>query len=796
MGEWKGTSIPAPRARSHGAVLSVIVPTRNEAGNVAALLDRLASLPEGLVGEVLFVDDSDDTTPQAIAAARESVCFPVRCLHREPGERDGGLSTAVLLGLTAGEHPWAAVMAADLQHPPELLAELLTVGEERDLDLVAATGTGRGCDDGALASRTQRVVSKVSTSMAKALFPRRLGPISDPLSGFFLVRPAALDLEQLRPTGSKILLEILLRSDLRTGEVPFSLGALDAGGNSKASVTEGFRYVRHLIRLRLGKGTRGRAALGFAAVGASGLVVNNVLLWSIVEQGGLPIGLGAVLATQGSTAWNFLGNEKLVFRGIPQRGTAFGRFARFWLVNGTLLILRVPLLALLVSAFGLHYLVANQLTFALLFGLRFVASDRLIWRRGEQTVSTVPEDPAYAHTYDVAGLVMVASEIELRELEMFAASIPEGAADIEVRRGVVGSRLPGKPAVEIEAGIVTYTEHLGGYLANFSVDLGNTIKVTVGKLLAASPHVVYTNVVEALLRFVLVSRGHMLLHSAAFVLDGKGVMLSARTDTGKTAAILRLVRERDAIFLSDDMTIVSVDGTALSYPKPLTISAQTLRAVKASPSRRLERAKLNVKSRIYSKGGRSIGAWLADRNLPIMSFNALLQVVVPPPKYMVNKLIDATYGTSATIEELFVIERGSPLLETLDRDAAAIELLENTDDAYGFPPFAQLAPAITIDGDGYLTLRAKEAVILARFLDNVHVRRLASDSFSWADDIPAILADERIGAAADLRGQSIDVTDPGNRGIDASERDAVGAEPRLPPGGGVGTSEVDIFEDS
>ena len=63
-------------------------------------------------------------------------------------------------------------------------------------------------------------------------------------------------------------------------------------------------------------------------------------------------------------------------------------------------------------------------------------------------------------------------------------------------------------------------------------------------LLALSPHVVYTNIVEALLRFVLASKDLALLHSATLVLEGHGVMLSAHTDTGKTATILRILREQ------------------------------------------------------------------------------------------------------------------------------------------------------------------------------------------------------------------------------------------------------------
>ena len=114
-----------------------------------------------------------------------------------------------------------------------------------------------------------------------------------------------------------------------------------------------------------------------------------------------------------------------------------------------------------------------------------------------------------------------------------------------------------------------YREHLGSIGANFRVDLDNRINVTVSPLLAMSKHVVYTNVVEALLRFVLVNKGYMLLHSATVQLEDETIMLSAQTDTGKTGTILRLLQEHpgSSAFLSDDMTIVNGRGRRAVLPE-------------------------------------------------------------------------------------------------------------------------------------------------------------------------------------------------------------------------------------
>ena len=78
-------------------------------------------------------------------------------------------------------------------------------------------------------------------------------------------------------------------------------------------------------------------------------------------------------------------------------------------------------------------------------------------------------------------------------------------------------------------------------------------------------------------------------------------------------------------------------------------------------------------------------------------------------------------------------------LEDVEPGRALDILLANTDDAYGFPPFRYFAPAITIGGEDYAALRAREQALLARFLDGITVRRIVRDDFSWAQAIPDLL---------------------------------------------------------
>jgi len=178
--------------------------------------------------------------------------------------------------------------------------------------------------------------------------------------------------------------------------------------------------------------------------------------------------------------------------------------------------------------------------------------------------------------------------------------------------------------------------------------------------------------------------------------------------------------------------IIDKSGIASRYPKPLTISAHTLRAVPQNSLKTHQRLSLSWQSRLHSRGGRSVGKKLGSVNLPIMSMNSIVQAIVPPPKYRVTDLVPCTVGTRVRMENLYVIERGLPeLIERVPHSTAVDELLENTEDAYGFPPYSSLAPHLSIDGKNYKELRAEERDVLASALSGVDVHRIRVADYSW-----------------------------------------------------------------
>ncbi|RZB15827.1 glycosyltransferase [Streptomyces sp. F001] len=357
-----------------GAV-TIVVPTFNESANIRQLLHQITeSVPSRLPCEVVFVDDSTDDTPQVIREAAQDCPFPVTVLHR--AEPVGGLGGAVVEGMKAAGSDWIVVMDGDCQHPPSLVPELVATGERTNAGLVVASRYIKGGSRAGLAGSYRVAVSRAATWLTKTLFPRRLHGISDPMSGFFAVRRSAVTAETLTPLGYKILLELAVRSRPRTvTEVPFVFQERFAG-DSKSTAAEGRRFLRHLAGLRTADPLARMVVFGL--IGATGFVPNLLGLWALTSLGMhyLP---AEILANQLGVAWNFLLIERLLFRDRRRHRRLWDRLGRFALLANADLVLRIPLIALLVGAFGMAALPATALALVTTFVLRFVGTEALVY---------------------------------------------------------------------------------------------------------------------------------------------------------------------------------------------------------------------------------------------------------------------------------------------------------------------------------------------------------------------------------------------------------------------------------
>jgi dolichol-phosphate mannosyltransferase len=224
---------------------ALMVPTLNEAGNIESLLRQVqdALEPLNLDYELVVVDDgSTDGTPEIVKAWSRSD-RRVRLLSRR---NQRGLAGAVIHGWSHTDADLLGVIDADLQHPPQLLPELLAA-MSKDCDIAIASRYA--AKDGVRNWNPVRAaISRVSTWATLPLQRKHLR-IKDPMSGFFIVRRKAIDGICFETKGFKLLLEILVRGRIRSArEVPYHFGLRHAG-KSKAGAAVAFYYLQLLGKL-------------------------------------------------------------------------------------------------------------------------------------------------------------------------------------------------------------------------------------------------------------------------------------------------------------------------------------------------------------------------------------------------------------------------------------------------------------------------------------------------------------------------------------------------------------------
>ena len=240
-------------------LLSLVIPTYNERGNIEQLIGELSGildreLPQRY--ELIVVDDDSPDHTWELAEQVSRNLQQVRVLRRRTAR---GLSAAVVAGWKIARGKLWGVIDADLQHPPPIIVPLL-VAMQSGADLVVATRhlPGGGVSDWKL---SRRALSRGAQGLAFLLVPQaRL--VTDPMSGLFLVRAAALDLASMNPLGYKILLDVLATGRfLEIREVPYVFRERARGG-SKVTLRQYGEFLVQIAGLWRSQRSRSRSPAG------------------------------------------------------------------------------------------------------------------------------------------------------------------------------------------------------------------------------------------------------------------------------------------------------------------------------------------------------------------------------------------------------------------------------------------------------------------------------------------------------------------------------------------------------
>jgi dolichol-phosphate mannosyltransferase len=344
-------------------LVSVVVPTLNEADNIDPLLTRLfaALLGRSFDAEVVVVDDgSQDGTRDRVRAWEQD--HPVRLLERD---KAGGLSGAVLAGAEAARGGVVVVIDADLSHPPEKVPSLVEPILCDGADMVVGSRYVRGGSTPGW-PRMRRLMSRTASWLAWPIVD-----IRDPMSGFFAVRRADMLDRGMDADGFKIGLELLAggTESMRVAEVPIEFKDR-THGESKLGAGVVVSYLKRLRALAGGSVSK-RSALLFTVVGTLGMVFDVLMFMALIVAG---VGLipAHILSFVLATVFNYAFNARWSFADSPAGG--WPRYARFMVVALLALMLRGAVLGTLVEVYGWPLLMSIVLAVIAAAGVNYLGS--------------------------------------------------------------------------------------------------------------------------------------------------------------------------------------------------------------------------------------------------------------------------------------------------------------------------------------------------------------------------------------------------------------------------------------
>jgi dolichol-phosphate mannosyltransferase len=360
---------------------SLVIPTFNESQNIPELIGILSDLLDRLIPndyELIIVDDDSPDRTWEVAAKLLPEYPHLRVMHRQI---ERGLSTAVIRGWQAARGEILGVIDADLQHPPATLSQLwaeMATGAE--LAVASRNVAGGGVSEWSL---VRRLLSRGAQMLGLAILPEVIGRLSDPMSGYFVVRRSAIANKLLSPIGYKILIEVAARGQIRwIAEVGYVFRERAAGA-SKVTWKQYIEYLQHLISLRCSLWPVARF-LRFGVVGFSGVFVDLgvfYLLRTILEIG---LTRSTIFSSEIAIINNFLWNDAWTFRDLSstQQGMRqrLRRFLKFNLVCLSGLILNVLIVNFLFNILHVNEYLAKLIAIAIITFWNFWFNLKLSWR--------------------------------------------------------------------------------------------------------------------------------------------------------------------------------------------------------------------------------------------------------------------------------------------------------------------------------------------------------------------------------------------------------------------------------
>jgi dolichol-phosphate mannosyltransferase len=226
-------------------------------------------------------------------------------------------------------------------------------------------------------------LSRGAQILGLVILPEVIGRLSDPMSGYFMVRRSSIATKRLSPVGYKILIEVVARGQIRwIAEVGYVFRERLLGA-SKVTWKQYLEYIQHLIKLRCSLWPVTRF-IRFGVVGLSGIFIDLGVFYLLREIFGMALTRSAIFSSEIAIINNFLWNDIWTFRDLSriQKGNKqkLRRFFKFNLICLSGLFANILIINLLFNIFCMNEYFAKLIAIAVVTFWNFWLNLKLSWR--------------------------------------------------------------------------------------------------------------------------------------------------------------------------------------------------------------------------------------------------------------------------------------------------------------------------------------------------------------------------------------------------------------------------------
>ena len=359
-------------------MLSIIIPTFNEAGNIIPLIENLIIIIKNFEYEIIVVDDDSPDGTSEVINNYMNKNDKIKLITRVDRS---GLSSAIKEGLIFARGEYLLVLDGDGQHDPACIKNILNEIFKDQTDLVIASRFLKSSKLKGL-SYKRSFGSKIANNAARISLNKNYINITDYLSGCFCVKKESTRnlFRKIEINGFKFLFELLSVSKgrLLVKEVPL-LFKERLYGNSKLDIAIVWDFlisILHNFSFRI----LPRRAISFGLVGLSGIFIQFLIVSFLTKILFISFYKALPFAVIGAASSNFLINNLLTFRfnKLKNLSLIFGYF-KFLLVASLPIIANIGITTTFYNYIARDTFIAQMAGIVIVYAWNYLASSLFVW---------------------------------------------------------------------------------------------------------------------------------------------------------------------------------------------------------------------------------------------------------------------------------------------------------------------------------------------------------------------------------------------------------------------------------